>query len=135
MADVYNDDIEDDNSEYVEEAEGEGEEDDSDLGEEEDDEDAGDAGPEQTTQQPAEGLFAIITFYIPSPMGKPHSPIKSCCFVLSNRLIVLMRELHSIFFFNFRFFSLFLSLSRISRFTLASAARGTKRKHEDDNDG
>lgn len=58
MADVYNDDIEDDNSDYVEEAEGD--EDDSDLGEEEED----DAGTEQTTQKPAEGLFAIDFLYL-----------------------------------------------------------------------
>lgn len=51
LADVYNEDIEDDNSDYVEE--GEGEEDDSDLGEEEEDE----AGTEPSAQQPAEGAF------------------------------------------------------------------------------
>lgn len=57
LADVYNDDLEDDedNSDYVEEAEGDdGDEDDSDLGEEEED----DAGTEPTTQPAAEGSFA-----------------------------------------------------------------------------
>lgn len=55
LADVYNEDLDDDddNSDYVEEAEGD--EEDSDLGEEEED----DAGTEQTTQPSAEGMFAI----------------------------------------------------------------------------
>lgn len=57
MADVYNEDLEDDNSDYVEE--GDGEENESDLEEEEEEE-----GTEKATgqpQQPAEGmiLFSI----------------------------------------------------------------------------
>lgn len=50
MADVYDDEIEDDNSDYV--AEAEGDEDDSDLGEEEEEEVA---GTEQKAPQPADG--------------------------------------------------------------------------------
>lgn len=99
MADVYNEDIEDDNSDYVEE--GEGEEDDSDLGEEEEDE----AGTEPSAQQPAEGEFLYDFSY-------------NCLVTLTTTVSPQI---------------LILPISLLLK--IASPARGTKRKHEDDNDG